>query len=589
MATFPTVTFEAAFGVNPTSEPETADWVDLSDRLGDPEGIEWGYGRQHELDRIEAGTGSVTLDNTDRALDPTNTASTYSPDVKPMVRVRVKATHLAVTYDVLQGFVEAWQPVWQQESAWVSLPLVDGFKLLAQAKTDAAYPVQSSGDRIGVLLNSVNGATPTSTTSIPAPGTFNTGLTWDGTHFRVATDDGNLIYKVDTAGAVVSSFATPGGDPTGLTWDGTNLWHADDTTDLIYKLNPTTGATISSFASPTADPADLAWDGTNLWLTNGGTIYKLNPATGATISSFSVSGYSLWGLTWDGTHLWGAGISRLIKFDPTTGAVVSAFTHPASSVGKGLTWDGTNLWLTGTSQPIYKFDYAGIDTGQSDVQAYAAADRIVLEAIQDASATEQGVFYIAPDGSATFKDRHSRITSASVATFGDDTGELPYETLDLSYEDQSIANDVTVEPEGLTAQNAKDLDSIAAYGNRWLQRSGSLVTTEAEALDAAYWLLRQYSEPRLRVESMVLAGHLDDDVMVQILTRGIGDRITVKATPPGGGARISKEVFIEHVHHSVRGLEWFTTWQLSPADSATAWQLGTAGFTEVGTTTALGY
>jgi hypothetical protein len=46
----------------------------------------------------------------------------------------------------------------------------------------------------------------------------------------------------------------------------------------------------------------------------------------------------------------------------------------------------------------------------------------------------------------------------------------------------------------------------------------------------------------------------------------LGDRITVKLTPPGGGARISREVFIRSIEHSVRpGVDWVTQFGLSDA------------------------
>ena len=399
--TVPRLTFEVAFGVDPNTVPTAGQWVDLSSRVRSNPGVSWTFGRRFELDRTEAGVGSVTLDNADRELDPANEASTYWPDVKPMVRCRLIAdTYSDVysdTYDgtqVFEGFIEGWRPVWPgQTDSVVQVPIVDGFKLLSQARTSAAYTEETSGSRIGNLL--------------------------------------------DAAG----------------------------------------------------------------W--------------------------------------------------------------PAST--------------------------RDLDTGQSDVQAYTESDRTVLSAIKEAATTEDGVFLIAPDGTATFRDRNSRILNlTSEVTFGDGAGELPYYDLVPSFDDERVWNDISVTPAGLTVQRASDSASESSYGLRSLSLS-TLHTSELVAADFAGWLVTRYAQPTLRVDTIVLLGHADDEVLGQVLTRTPGDRVTIKRRPPGGGDPIVLEVFIESVTHNVTAAEWVTTWGLSAASSQTFWLLGEAGFSEIGETTTLGF
>jgi hypothetical protein len=53
----------------------------------------------------------------------------------------------------------------------------------------------------------------------------------------------------------------------------------------------------------------------------------------------------------------------------------------------------------------------------------------------------------------------------------------------------------------------------------------------------------------------------------QIRQRDIGDRITIKRRPPGGGATISRDVFIRGIQHAITDSTWLTTWVLQDATS----------------------
>jgi hypothetical protein len=149
-----------------------------------------------------------------------------------------------------------------------------------------------------------------------------------------------------------------------------------------------------------------------------------------------------------------------------------------------------------------------------------------------------------------------------------------------SYDDSQIWNDVRVTADGGTVQTASDATSQAAYFKRTLAKSGLWIgdasgiggaTPDEEASNAAQWHLANYKDPALRFKSVTVAGASGDSVWTQMLSREISNRITVVRRPPGGGAAISAEVFIEAVEHRIGGniIDWRTTWQLSPASSLT--------------------
>ena len=66
-------------------------------------------GRQHELDRTEAGTLTVMLDNRSRAFDPTYSLSPFTTGLTPLRPVRLKATVNGTSvYNIWTGYAEAW-------------------------------------------------------------------------------------------------------------------------------------------------------------------------------------------------------------------------------------------------------------------------------------------------------------------------------------------------------------------------------------------------------------------------------------------------------------------------------------------------
>lgn len=74
---------------SPTTNPfDTPVWVDIS---SDVLSFHLKYGRQFELNRMEAGTADFKLDNTKRSYDPTNSAGPYYGNLLPMRKFQVTA------------------------------------------------------------------------------------------------------------------------------------------------------------------------------------------------------------------------------------------------------------------------------------------------------------------------------------------------------------------------------------------------------------------------------------------------------------------------------------------------------------------
>jgi hypothetical protein len=147
---FPDLMVEVAFATNPGEFPN---YTVLAGRL---RGFSLSRGRNSELDSFEAGTLSLLLDNRDRALDPTNTASPYYPYVLPMRRVRLTAIYGTTTYRLFTGYIESWPQSWPGfVDAVVDITAADGFKVLALSGVGGTFPEQPTDERIDALLDDV--------------------------------------------------------------------------------------------------------------------------------------------------------------------------------------------------------------------------------------------------------------------------------------------------------------------------------------------------------------------------------------------------------------------------------------------------
>jgi hypothetical protein len=118
-------------------------------------------GRQHELNRMEAGTATVRLPNRDDVFNPLNLTGPYYPDIRPMVPLLIEATWSAVTYPLFFGFVEGWPQRYgpgPSGDAWVDVTAVDAFKLFNLSDLTASFPQQLSGARVAAVLDELGWA-----------------------------------------------------------------------------------------------------------------------------------------------------------------------------------------------------------------------------------------------------------------------------------------------------------------------------------------------------------------------------------------------------------------------------------------------
>lgn len=147
----PEISVDISFSTDPGDTPS---WESVSDRV---RGLSTRLYRQSERDEFETGELFVTLDNLDRELDPTNTASGWYPDVLPRRRIRYQARWNAVTYDRFYGFIRSINQQWQpQPDAVAVVSAADYGLVLNRAQVDIlAYPEELASARITRVLDAI--------------------------------------------------------------------------------------------------------------------------------------------------------------------------------------------------------------------------------------------------------------------------------------------------------------------------------------------------------------------------------------------------------------------------------------------------
>lgn len=150
---YPTLIVELAVTTAPLST--TPVWVDISTRLRNGTVRR---GRSSELERVSAGTCTLTLNNRDRALDPLNPAGPYFGNLLPNRRIRIRASIAGVIKVMFDGFVENYEQTYvpgvsSDAEAVCVIEASDALALFAQMDYVGNRPVETAGARVNAILN----------------------------------------------------------------------------------------------------------------------------------------------------------------------------------------------------------------------------------------------------------------------------------------------------------------------------------------------------------------------------------------------------------------------------------------------------
>lgn len=504
------VTVEIAFGSDPTVAVADTTWTDVTGWVAELPGgaaelVRTQRGKQYELDEFQAGVCQVVLDNRDGRFSPDNESSPYWPDVKPMRRIRVRATNPVGGWEaswpdvwwgggdqtVFSGFVDQWPQQWlSHAAAQVTVSASDGFKVLHNVGLPTSvYALEVSDDgpehwwRLGEssgttaadsgtadrLYDGTYVGSPTLGASGLIEHESDTAVEFDGVNDRITTASSPVPSGDMTVEFVVKPAALPAAGERAQIVAGPDPLNVDDNNNLLtgsdaIQVTVTDAGQLKAFwRSATSTSNQQSASGV---LAAGRTTHVAVVVGSATITIY-VDGSASSGSGSvtsddvddgrDGFVVAGAddSDSTVVDFNGTVDEIAiysSALTSTrvvAHASAVDAPWNGdTSGQRVGRALDIADWPAADrdLDAGETTFQDGSFADDdTVLAFVQRAARSEYGPFYIGPDSTAQFIGRHNLLTEDRYATSQATFSDLPTGS-QLPYTDLQLdpSSDATV-------------------------------------------------------------------------------------------------------------------------------------------------
>lgn len=591
----------AKYEWSPSTGPGDApSWEDITDCVDSGQITR---GRQSEFDRTSAGRMTLELDNRDRTFDPV-----ANTEARPNVRVRATVGTAPDVVYLFDGWVDGLpQEYSAPDAGYVKLTATDGFKLLSRYRLDAIYgPVILADEPDGwwrladdtpqttVLADSSgNGndgswvGSPRSASSL-LPASDESAMSFDGENDIGVVEGSNLStgplsvecwirsskYGLNVASLVSQAQIVSGGFSPEPAWhlmldnnsgfpkfrvhSGGSSYNAEGGID-IADGNP--HHLVGTFSSDLrvrlfvdgVVVSDVSSMAPTLAINGSGKIRIGAPAMvkgeGASVGFKNFEGdmadVALYSYALDSTE---------VAAHYAAGATPWANDTTGVRVGRVLTLVG---WRTGERD---------IETGASVLGPALNIDgRSALDHLLDVEQTEQGRFFIAGDGNATFYSRNHEVSETVQAAFVDEE----IDEIEFDYSDVNLVNDCTVTREGGLPQRAQDTASIDEFWRASETLTGLLYSTDNEAKAMAEWRVGNMARPVVRPSRLKFKPLINlPDLFPRVLTRELGDRVSITKTL--NGTDIEVDALIEGITHTFGpGMRWETSWNLSPQNNGT--------------------
>ena len=579
-----------------TGALETPVWVDIT---GDVRSWDTSRGRARELERFQPGRATVVLSNLARQYDALYDAGPWFGNLKPMRRIRIRETFSGVTYPIFDGFIDRWQLDYPNtgKDATATIVATDGFKI--HARTDLPVSVyfdevQADGPalwwrfddpqyRFAALDASGNGNT----------GTPEGNVRFGGETLIVNDPGGSIELEEELETSVFASFSMNAANP--FAFEFWFKWEQLPAANAFLVLMTGATASIDFQVNPSTFKGGFGYKN------NAGSVWSAQPnftfAVGVryhivcTHASDRVLRVYINGAEapYDvqETTSGAASITSVAVGSPSTGATTNKALVDEFAIYTGTIPDAIRIGVhRGAGVAPWENDLPGdrivrvldeegwpddlreIDEGDQTLQT-AALNTPALEHLQKVAETEFGLLLMSADGKVRFVERAAVFArTPAPAVFGDDTGEVGYRAITFDDGDTVIRNRATVSRLDGVARTDEDSASVTEFGRFDFYLEGLLHDTDSYSADYAEFIVDEYKDPRRRVTTLALGPPIDGEealVLPEMLGRQIGEAVTVRNRPPGGGDPFEQVCVIEGIiHRGAPGGPRETTWMLSP-------------------------
>lgn len=450
--------------------------------------------------------------------------SPYYPGIKPMRRIRCRATYAAVTYPMFYGYLDSLPMVYPDATdALVQISATDAFKVLAgkDLSTPENLIVNPGAEENLNGYIAYNSTTIQRVHSAALVGKWGILLQINGTANTVLNWEPTLLPEVEPGRTYTFSLLLARNQSGSTSWQMRIDWYAggafvsNETASFTVPGSAAARYFVTGVAPVTADRVIL--------------VLRYNAATSAR-DMF--------------TDDWQFGVGSV----PNGTYPAQRTDERITAVLDGIEWSSTLRSLAVGSSWLDKVELEGV---------------AALEHLQKVAESESGRLFADTQGRIKFVDRHAPYLSTSQATFGEQ--EIAYSDVAFAGNDQLVFNEVVVQraADGAKPKRTTDPASQLAYLTSTLSRTGQLFNNDNESQVKADFELALYREFRPRIVSMVFGGIYQPAlVWPQALGRELGDRVTVRRRPPGGGL-IEQESFVEWIEHRVGVGVWAVAFGLN--------------------------